>query len=300
MAVYVLLAVLALALLLVAGARLASARFGRRVAAERRELLDLATRPLAADLVPLEGLPPPVRRYLELAGAGTRAPVHSVRLVHGGTARRKPDAEPVPIRGEQVLTANPPGFVWWGRITIAPGIWIDARDELVRGKANMLVRAESAITLQDVSGAELDLGAAIRLLGELAWLPTAYRDRRWVEWTAVDDTIARATLVLDGRRWSADFHFGEDGLVSKIVGARYLDLHGKNVLRPWLGRMSDYRLVSGLLVPFRVEATWELEDRTYTPFRFVVETIEIDPDADGTSPAPVRRDARRTTAAAVG
>lgn len=140
---------------------IASLRFERRVEREREDLL--ATRRSGGRLAPVASLPAPVRRYLEVCGASGDAVITSARLDHAGTAQMSRDARAVPIRGEQLLVSSPPGFVWWGRIRLAPGLWVDARDKFVDGHANMLVVAESTFTLQDARGAELDQGAA-------AWL----------------------------------------------------------------------------------------------------------------------------------
>jgi hypothetical protein len=136
---------------------LQAARFERRVKREARSLF-ASIGDTDAPRVPLDAFPAPVRRYLEVSGAARRAPVAAVRLRHAGTFVPKPGASPLPIRGEQYLMADPPGFVWWGRIRMAPGLWIDGRDRAVGGEGNMLVKAASSITLSDASGPELDQG----------------------------------------------------------------------------------------------------------------------------------------------
>jgi hypothetical protein len=264
-------------------AAFASGRMKNRVAAEQRALLEGSRSPDAAVLAPLASLPAPVRRYLEVVGADGK-PLRSVRLAYSGTARTEPNAKPMPIDGEEVVTADPPGFVWRGRMHLAPGIWIDARDRLVDGRASMLVKAESAIVLADVRGPELDQGAAIRLLGELAWLPTAYRDTRWVKWAPIDEVTARATLVLGDREFSADVHFASDGLLSRVTANRYRDVNGTSVLTAWEGRAFDYRRVVGVLVPFQMEAIWHLEGgERFAPFHFVVERIEFEVEVEETA-----------------
>src|SRR5512142_2072312 len=203
-------------------------RFERQVEREARALL---ARPGggAPDLAPLDTLPAPVRRYLEVSGAARHGPIRTARLSHGGQFVTRPGGAPAAIRGEQWLTADPPAFVWWGRIRLAPGVWIDGRDRSVDGEGNMLVRAASTITLADARGPELDQGALLRLLGEAFWMPTFFRDRRFVSWAAVDGASARATLRVGGREVTATFHFGEDGLPDRFSAERYRDEGGRGV-----------------------------------------------------------------------
>jgi hypothetical protein len=257
-------------------ARSQGRRFARRVREDARALFARAAGAASAP-APVEGLPPPVRRYLEVSGAARRAPIATVRLRHGGTFAPKVGGAPLPIRGEQYFTADPPGFVWWGRVPAAPGVWIDARDQVVGGEGNMLVRLESTITLADARGPELDHSALVRLLGELAWLPTALRDPRFVTWTPRDATSATATLRVGGREVSGVFHFGADGLPARFTAERYMDLGGgRSVLRPFVGELSDYRAVDGVLLPFRAQGAWQLEDGPFTYVRWELDELQLD------------------------
>ncbi|WP_248342387.1 DUF6544 family protein [Anaeromyxobacter paludicola] len=251
-------------------------RFERRVAREARALWAAPGAAGAPALTPLEALPPPVRRYLEVSGAASRAPLRGVRLRHGGTFRPGGEAW-LPISGVQYFSADAPGFVWWGRVRVAPGISVGARDRSVGGEGNMHVLVSSTFTLQDARGPTLDQGALLRLLGELVWLPTALRDARYVRWEPLDAASARATLGVGGRTVTATFHFGPDGLPARFTAERYRDVKGEGVLTPFVGACADYREVDGLKVPFRMEAAWIVDGRERPYARFQVEQLELDP-----------------------
>ena len=200
------------------------------------------------------------------------------RLRHGGTFRRAPGQPWLAIRGQQFFNADPPGFVWWGRVRVAPGLWIEARDKSVQGAGGMLVKAGASWTLADASGPQVDQGALLRLLGEMMWFPTAFADSRYVSWTAIDDQSAEATLRVAGREVRAEFHFGADGLPTRFTAMRYRDLeNGRSQMTPFVGTCSDFKLHSGLLVPFQLEAAWQLEDGLFPYARFVVERLDFNP-----------------------
>ena len=197
----------------------------------------------------LEELPAPVRRYLGSAVGQRERAVRTVRLRHGGTFRPKLDGAWLKIRGEEYFTADPPGFVWWGRVHVAPAVWIEARDRSVDGAGHMLVLAESTFTLADSAGSELDQGALLRLLGEMPWFPTAFLDARYVTWTAVDDRRARAALRVNEREVAGVFEFDAAGLPAAFLADRYLDEDGgQSVLTPWRGQYGDYREVDGMKI----------------------------------------------------
>ena len=141
----------------------------------------------------------------------------------------------------------------------------------------MLVRVESTVTVANSSGPQLDQGALLRLLGEMTWMPTALIDRRYVRWSAVDDHRARATLSINGREVTGVIEFGGDDLPMSFTAERYRDVGGgQSVLTPFIGRSSDYRFVSGVLVPFHVVGAWIVENHPIEYADFVVEELVFD------------------------
>ena len=146
-------------------------RFDGRVAREVRDLVGHA----------------PVARYRELA-VGGRAAVHTLHLHHRGTFRLSPTGKDLPIDGTQVFTADPPGFVWTGRVHVLPGLWVDARDMYVDGAGSMRVLIDDTVRIADAHGPQLDQGSALRALAEMVWHPTALFDARlgWsTRWTTI-------------------------------------------------------------------------------------------------------------------
>jgi Family of unknown function (DUF6544) len=250
-------------------------RLDRRVAREARRLWSVE-RGGPEQRTTLEALPAPVRRYAEASGAARHAPVRAARLRHGGTFRLGFDKPWLAIRGEQYFACDPPGFLWRGRVRAPPGVWVDARDRSIEGEGNMRVVLASWIRLADVRGKEIDEASLQRLLGEMVWFPTAFLDARYVRWTPVDDTRARATLRLRGREGAATFQFDANGMPSRITADRYRDVKGKPVLTPWTGECSGYREHDGLRVPFRMEAVWHVNGRAEPYARFTVEELELD------------------------
>jgi hypothetical protein len=253
------------------------------VASEASEMLATSGEARPIDRARLATLPPPVRRYLEKALGSRARAVRTVRLRHGGTFRTKLDGKWLPIRGEQYFAANPPGFIWWGRVAMIPGLWVEARDRSVGGTGHMLVRVESTFTLADVRGPELDQGALLRLLGEMVWFPTSFLDERYVTWSPVDDRRATATLRVGGQEVSGVYEFGDDGLPTAFRADRYRDLgRGRSVLTPFIGESADFRDEGGLLVPHRMTALWVVAGEAIPYAQFVVESIAY----DATAPPP--------------
>jgi hypothetical protein len=278
--VVVIVAIAAAATAAAIGASVASRRFGARVASEVEHLWRDTPPAVPLDRDALRALPAPVRRYLTAAIRGRDTAVRTLRLRHGGTFRTKLDGPWLPIRGEQYFATDPPAFIWWGRVRMAPGLWVDARDRSVGGAGRMLVKVESTFTIADARGSELDQGALLRTLAEMSWLPTAFLDRRYVSWTPVDATHARAILHVAGREVSGVFAFGEDGLPRTFEAERYRDVgNGRSALTPFVGESSDYREVEGLIVPHRMVASWVVDSQPAPYVRFEVDAVEYDATA---------------------
>lgn len=258
-------------------------RFERRLGDEMRALF--AASPRVDAFAAIDVLPPPVARYHDVA-VGDRAPVRTLRLRHGGTFCMSANGKSLPIRGRQVFTADPPGFVWAGRIRMAPGLWVDARDMCIEGRGTMRVLVDDTLKLADASGPELDQGAALRLLAEMPWFPTALFDARTVSWAAIDDHSARATLRIDGLEVSGVFEFGADGLPLRMTAERFTD---KGELRPWGGTYRSFRTVSGMCVPFEAEVTWQLDTGPLTYARWVIESMVFDEPETATLPSSTKR-----------
>lgn len=255
-----------------------SLRFARLVAREVQAVAEASGAVAPLDAAVRADVPPPVQRYLGKALGRRSSAIRAARLRHGGTFRPSVTGSWLPIHGEQYFTADPPAFIWWGRVRIFPGLWIDARDRSVDGAGRMLVAAESTLTLADSSGPQLDQGALLRLLGEMMWFPTAYLDARYVHWSPIDEHRASATLRVNGREVTGVFTFGSDDLPVTFSADRYRDVGGgRAVLTPFIGRNGDYRAVDGVLVPHRVSAAWMIDGQPIEYANFEVERLEFDP-----------------------
>jgi hypothetical protein len=219
-------------------------------------------------------LPDPVQRYLRYAIRDGASAIGTARLKHDGLFRTTPEQRWFRIEGEQYFTVASPGFVWKASIRPVPLLWIDARDRLVSGRGNMLVKLVSTIPIADAVGAEIDQGSRLRWLAESAWFPYAFVGDH-VQWEPIDAHSARARLCCDGLPVSALLHIDDEGNLTQLRADRYRDVGGgKAVLTPWTGHYSDYREFNGFRVPCSVEVAWDLEKEPFSYARFRVTVLE--------------------------
>ncbi len=223
---------------------------------------------------PPDALPEPVLRHLRYAVPESAPAIRTVRLRHGGSFRTGPGQPWFPIEGEQYFTIGKPGFVWHGRLRLGPLLWIDARDRLLSGRGEMLVKMLSTFPLARAAGPEIDQGGRLRWLAETVWFPLAFLGE-CVRWEALDDCSARAVYLDEGLPASLVFEADEDGKFARVRGSRYRDLGGgRSVLTPWFGRVGAYREFDGFRVPSEIEAVWELETGEFPYARFRLTALE--------------------------
>ena len=224
----------------------------------------------------IESLPAPVQRYFRAVLTHGQPMILAADVEHAGTFNMSETAEQwKPFTSSQHVTTSPPGFVWNGRIMMAPGVPVRVHDAYVAGEGLLRPSILGLYALKGQQGTEtIARGELLRYLAEAVWYPTALLPTQGTAWRAVDDRSAEATLADGALSVTMLFRFGNDGVVTTILAADRgrLGSDGKTSV-PWECRMSDYRRIHGMLVPFTGEAAWILPERDASYYRGTVKTL---------------------------
>lgn len=231
-----------------------------------------------------DDLPAPVERYFAFAMPSRTDRIHTAHIRWTGEFQMRPGSGWSAFEAEQDFTAFPPGFVWNARIHMMPLVPVRVRDSYMAGQGTMLGRAGGLVTVVNEGGTpEMAASALARWLGEAVWFPTALLPRatrdEGVQWEAIDDTTARATIRDGASEVSADFHFAPTGEITSMTSLRYRDVNGASVLTPFEGRYRDYARRNGIMIPMSAEVAWLLPEGRFAYWRG--------------HPAEVRYDGRR-------
>jgi hypothetical protein len=256
---------------------LQSLRFRRRI--DRRvdsllaaaESLDHGTFEPAGD----DSLPAPVRRYFETVLNDRQAPVRSVRLEQRGEFRLGDRTSAwKPMRATQHYTIDPPGFLWVADIDLLPRLPVRVLDSYERGQGQLQARVLSTIPLAAARpDPGLNEGELQRYLGEAVWFPVALLPTAGVQWEAIDETSARATLEDGETSTSLVFHFDEDDLVERVSSeTRYRQ--ADDSYHPWTGYFTDYEIHDGLRIPTEATVEWNLPEGELPYWRARLTEIE--------------------------
>jgi len=257
---------LALALVAIAAVMVALVAFGtvRWADSTKRLVLRLEGARMPAitsryDAHELDSLPAPVERYFRAVLTDGQPIVSAVTVEHTGTFNLKqPGEQWKPFTSRQRVVTRRPGFVWNARIAMVPGLNVFVHDAYVGGEGILNPAILGLFSLADpVEAGVLAEGEFVRFFAETAWYPTALLPSQGVHWDAVDDRSAKATLA-DGKvsvTMLVKFN-GADLIESVRVAARAAMVGKAVVMTPWEGRMSNYQMRDGMLIPLTCEAAW--------------------------------------------
>ena len=100
-------------------------------------------------------------------------------------------------------------------------------------------------------------GELLRFFAEAAWYPTALLPSQGVQWAAVDDRSATATLKDGTTSVTLLFRFNADDMIDSMrAEARGALIDGVSVPTPWEGHWSKYELHDGMCIPSEGEVAW--------------------------------------------
>lgn len=229
----------------------------------RLEAARVSAGPRTYDPRELDPLPAPVQRYFRAALTEGQPLVAAVTVEHAGTFNMSTGGEKwQPFTSRQRVTTQCPGFVWDARIAVAPGLKARVHDAYVEGEGILHATLLGFLTLVNMRGTRtVAEGELMRFFAETAWYPTALLPSQGVQWTAVDDSSARAALKDGDISLTLLFRFDEAGLIASVRAEARGRTVGREVIpTPWEGRWWRYNLRDGMRVPIEGEVAWILPE----------------------------------------
>jgi hypothetical protein len=207
----------------------------------------------------LADLPEPVARYFRYALGDGQAFIRVARYKQKGQLRTEMHARRwLSFEATEVVTTRSPGFIWDARVRIAPWLHVRVRDAYLAGQASGRVSLLSAHRVADQHGlTQLNSASLHRYLAEAVWYPTALLPAAGVQWKAIDNNRALATLKDSGIAVSLEFHFNDAGEITGVsTPGRWRSVKGGFRLTPWEGRFHTYEKRAGMRIPVEGEVGW--------------------------------------------
>ncbi len=219
------------------------------------------------------GLPEPAKRYFLFTIRSGTLLRHVAEIdMEGRISLGTKDAPAYqPMEARQVL-AVPEGFVWTMR-TLG-GMPVSGSDSATWTRFRIFWLIPVARLGGDRNHA---LSAFGRYVAEsVFWTPAALLPGPGVTWERVDANTARVTVRHEDLEQAVDVTVDREGRPVKVSFQRWSDANPdkEHRLQPFGGYLSDFRVVGGYRLPFRVEAGNMFDTDDYFPF-FLAEVTEI-------------------------
>lgn len=214
----------------------------------------------------LQDLPDPVQRYFKHVLKDGQTYISYTRLKHTGQFKTGKNKAWTNIRGEQYFTAKKPGFIWKGTTSM-----FTAKDRYVSGKGRLVVLLLGLFKIIDGQGEKYDQGELLRWLAESLWFPTNLLPGDNLQWTPIDNQTAQLNYKNRGLVLKYEVSFNSSDEITELKTKRYM---GEENLETWIGKVSDYKKINGVVVPTHIEAIYRLKEGDYRYANFKVETIE--------------------------
>ncbi|MZP29565.1 hypothetical protein GTO91_07580 [Heliobacterium undosum] len=267
---------LAIALVLVfAVAFVSKIQFNQMVKSEVTELLQssVASRGGVVQKADLERLPGPVQKWLEKAQVVGKERIQTVRLKQRGAMRTSPEGAWMPVEAEQYVTTAQPRFIWKANVQAAPFISLLGRDKYIDGSGEMVIKLLGLVPVANARGEEMNQGSMVRFLAEMVWYPSAALND-YIQWEAVDDHTAKATMRYGGTTETGLFGFNDNGDVVSFLADRYMEKDGTYSLEKWSINSTEHEEKNGIRIPNKSSVTWRLSAGDFEWFRLEVIAVE--------------------------
>jgi hypothetical protein len=223
----------------------------------------------------LQRLPVPVQKYIKLTKFRDIGHVQTLRLKQKGLFRTGIDANWMPFTAEQYFNVDSLSYIWYAKMKGPLGIKFGAIDRYFDGEGQMLVKIANLYTVADAEGDEIDQGELVRFLSELSLVPSALA-KEFIQWEAIDDISAKATLIHNDTQASGIFHFDEEGRILNFTAKRYRSEGKYYFLEDWSIPVSRYGEINKLMLPVEFEANWNLKSGELTYIKVELVTAEYD------------------------
>lgn len=265
-----------LIILLVAIAALAEWNFTRAVNREINALLASVKVDHNQRITPemLNGLPAPVRLWLNNSGVVGKEVPQTVRLKQKGMMCTQPgQSKWMEAKAEQYFTVVEPAFIWRVKMNMMPLLPVSGRDKWIEGKGRMNIKLFSLYNIVSQADEKIDRGALQRWLAEMVWFPAAAVSA-YIKWEEIDALSAKATLSYKGVSGSVVFLFNEKGDAVGCRADRYMGGGKDAALQKWEVHSTAFAVLNGIRIPVRSEATWKLKTGDFTWYKLEITDVE--------------------------
>ena len=228
-------------------------------------------------------LPPIVQSYLRYTKSVGQPRIKNFRATFTGGMRSKPSDEFMQLQSVQYNFCSQPSryfFMTAAKMGLpATGVHIYQNQT-----ATFEVKMLNWFAVVDAKGNKMNQSETVTLLNDMCCIaPGTLVDDR-LKWENINDTTARVTLTNGDISVSAELYFSKNGELQNFISKDRYHTDGKIYENyPWATPLSDYRMLSGYLLPGKAKLIYQRPDGDFTygeleykSVRFNLEKMEMD------------------------
>lgn len=201
----------------------------------------------------IEKLPEAVQKYLRFTKSPGKPKVKTVKLKQQGLFNIK-GKKWASMKAVQYFNVEGKEFIWKARSGM-----FSVTDQFIQNEGSLVVKILHFLKIAEVKGKQMDQGEILRFLTEMIWFPPAFASD-YIQWEVIDSTTSKATILYGDKQASANFYFKSTGELVKISAKRYRETMGSFELNDWEISKLEYKEFNDLLIPYRAEVSWKIEN----------------------------------------
>lgn len=223
----------------------------------------------------ISNLPEPVQRYFRYCGyIGKEKMSNAAFIWDDVNFKMGPDKPWMKIKYKQYNIVSEPSrfvYIYSKMFGVIP---FEGRDMFRDGQGNMIGRLAKKITLFDITGAEINISAAVTYLSESLVVP-ACALQNYIRWESIDQSHAKAILEYNGVKAEGIFTFNDKGEFTQFeTDERYMDSgNGKSEKHKWTAAVDGYIEKNTIKIPSKMRGVWNLPDGDYEYFNGIITDI---------------------------
>ena len=250
-------AIILLGVLCTAGGFMASWQGGKKFTAETEQaFLGLTDQsqpflPIVNPKQSMDELPEPVRLYLSKALSDSSKSISSIRIKQTGKIKTTEDSRWDNLAATQVISLNPPGLVWSGKVDYAPLTPLTIMTSLLGGKGATHSKLWGLISLFENKSYSMGKYLLLRWLAEAVWYPEVLLKGKGVKWEQAESKVhdastAKITMEIDDLKVEGEFHFFRSSGAPIFFIGQSIDGY------KWYCEYSGWKQIQGRQIPTKL------------------------------------------------
>jgi hypothetical protein len=224
----------------------------------------------------LAHLPPPVQRYLRLAGVVGQPHVRNYRVKMHGRIRSGRESRWMPFSAEQHNFVDPPARLSYLNASMF-GIPAQGFHRYVGASASMLVEAAALVPVANESGDQMTQSETVTLFNDMCVMAPATLIDPAIRWEPIDAHATRARYANAGHAITADLIFDESGMLANFVSADRSQSSGDGTAMrqlSWSTPLWGHRQFGPMRLAGAGEARWEEPDGEYAYIQLTIDDVQ--------------------------